>query len=790
MIPGIRVIEISGVRELTPGDFPLALVACPTGGLQLVPPDETRHVLLSLQWLDEKLVAEPGSEHSEVSLNGAPLVRATILGLGDRIKTGAGRVEVEADAGGIRLDLRDQQNHELIRPLTFHPGQAKAKGILNRLSPAVLAVTALFLVLFLATWFLLTARSVQFLSQPQADSVQIESGGFSLELGGRFLLRPGDYTVLLIKQGYHDLTEVIHVGEEQDQQFPLTLEKLPGLLSVNSLPVDGANVFLDGLNLGVTPLESMQVAAGVHTLRVEMPRFQPVQQELEIHGMQQAQAIVLTLLPDWADVSLDSEPGGAEILVDGEVVATTPASVQVMAGSHEIQLSLAGHNSWTTQLDVIANQPVTLDTVTLTRADGLVQLRSNPVGARVSVEGRYRGQTPLDLALPPGKSYSLRLGKTGYQTVTRTVNVTSGQGQRLEVNLPAFLGDVRVLSDPGNATVYLDGRELGKTGQAFALPALPQRLEVRKPGYATYTLTVTPRPGFAQEVEARLQTVEQARVASIPRIIHSSAGDELRLLQPGRFGMGTSRREQGRRSNESLRQVEISLRFYLSSREVTNAQFREFRSQHNSGKFKEMDLNRDDYPVSGVSWGDAVEYCNWLSRRDGLPEAYHKQGDSWELQRPANQGYRLPTEAEWAWAARYQGGVGELKFPWGASMPAESGSGNFADITAKRVLSLYMEDYNDGYAVAAPVAKFKANALGLHDLGGNVAEWIHDYYQTYPGAEKSMFTDPSGPDSGDMHLIRGSSWRSGSLGDLRFAYRDFDKEARPDLGFRIARFAE
>jgi len=790
LIPGIRVTDTSGSRELAPGDFPLAVAACPSGGLQLVLPDETLDALLSLRWQDERLVAEPASHHCQARINDEPLVGATVLKNGDHIEAGAGGVEVTADESGIHLDLRDRHNHELIRPLAFHPGQATAKGVLSRLSPGVLAVTALFLLMFFAAWFLLTARSVQLLTQPQAEVIEIESGGFTLELGGRFLLRPGDYTVLLKKQGYHDLTTVLQVTEEQNQEFLLSLEKLPGLLSVNSLPVEGANVFLDGLNLGVTPLARMQVAAGMHTLRVEMPRFQPVQQELEIHGMQEAQTIDLTMLPDWADVSLDSEPRGAEILLDGEVIATTPASVQVMAGAHEIQLSLAGHNSWSAQLDLVANEAVTLDTVKLTKADGLIQLRSNPAGARVSVEGRYRGQTPLDLALAPGKSYSLRLGKTGYQTVTRTVNVISGQGQRLEVDLPAFLGDVRVLSDPGNATVYLDGRELGKTGQAFALPALPQKLEVRKPGYATYTLTVTPRPGFAQEVEAKLQTVEQARVASIPRIIHSSAGDELRLLQPGRFGMGTSRREQGRRSNESLRQVEISLRFYLSSREVTNAQFREFRSQHNSGKFKEMDLNRDDYPVSGVSWGDAVEYCNWLSRRDGLPEAYRKQGDSWHIQQPVNQGYRLPTEAEWAWAARYQGGVGELKFPWGASMPAESGSGNFADITAKRILSLYMEDYNDGFAVAAPVAKFKANALGLHDLGGNVAEWIHDYYQTYPGAEKRMFTDPMGPDSGEMHLIRGSSWRSGSLGELRLAYRDFDKEARPDLGFRIARFAE
>jgi formylglycine-generating enzyme required for sulfatase activity len=785
----LRINDDSGSRELAAEDLPLAVAASPSGGLQLASQEDIDHPLLLLRWKDDALWALPGENPAPASLNQAPLDQPRRLEDGDVIEAASGLLSVRVDSQEIQLDLRHRQDALLIKPATFRPGQAASSGLASKLSPGKLGLAAAFIVLCLAVWFLLTARSVEILSDPQAQNTVITSG-FNLELGGRFLLRPGNYTVELSRPGYQLLRQDLEVTTKQDQQFRLSLEKLPGLLSVRSVPENGAMVLLDGVEVGETPLNDLEVAAGIHTLRIEAPRYQSVQQDLEIQGMAIAQSLELTMSPAWAEVAVSSTPPGAEILVDGELLASTPSTVEILQGPHELTLSLPGHKSWTKHLEIRANEPLELDTVELVSADGLVQIRSKPVGARITVNGSYSGQTPLDLALAPGKTYSLRLGKAGYQMVTRSVTVESGKDIRLDVELPAFLGEVRILSNPGNATVYANGRELGATGSAYALPALPQRLEIRKTGYAPYVLTVTPRPGFAQEVEAVLQTLEQSRVASIPRIINSSSGHDLRLLQPGRFAMGSSRREQGRRSNESLRQVELTRRYYLSTREVSNAQFREFREQHRAEAFKDLDLNRDDYPASGVSWSDAVEYCNWLSKRDGLPEAYTRQGDNWQLVRPANQGYRLPTEAEWTWAARYQGGVAEIKFPWGDSMPPVSGAGNFADITARKILSLYLEDYNDGYAAAAPVAKFTANAMGMHDLGGNVAEWMHDYYQTYPGASRNVATDPEGAAAGEMHVIRGSSWRHGSMSELRFAYRDFDKAARPDLGFRVARFAE
>ena len=101
-----------------------------------------------------------------------------------------------------------------------------------------------------------------------------------------------------------------------------------------------------------------------------------------------------------------------------------------------------------------------------------------------------------------------------------------------------------------------------------------------------------------------------------------------------------------------------------------------------------------------------------------------------------------------------------------------------------------LPDYNDGHIVASPVGSFAANYFGIYDMGGNVAEWCHDYHSIYPSLSDEIFTDPVGPSSGNKHVIRGASWMRGDLSSTRLSYRDRDNIKRIDVGFRIAKYID
>ena len=150
-------------------------------------------------------------------------------------------------------------------------------------------------------------------------------------------------------------------------------------------------------------------------------------------------------------------------------------------------------------------------------------------------------------------------------------------------------------------------------------------------------------------------------------------------------------------------------------------------------------------------------------------------------------GYRLPAEAEWAWVARHRPDNAELlHFPWGPALPPPARHGNYADRAAAHLVGRIIFGYNDNYAVAAPIGTFAPNAKGIFDLGGNAAEWTHDFYKHPPDPD----TGPLGPNQGEYHVIRGSSWMHGTVTDLRLSFRDYGIDGRRDVGFRIARFAE
>jgi formylglycine-generating enzyme required for sulfatase activity len=226
----------------------------------------------------------------------------------------------------------------------------------------------------------------------------------------------------------------------------------------------------------------------------------------------------------------------------------------------------------------------------------------------------------------------------------------------------------------------------------------------------------------------------------------------------------------------------------MGLREVTNKEFKKFLSAHSSGSLQGQSLNRDDLPVVQVTWEQAALFCNWLSAKESLPPSYIKLNGEVVAAEPLRTGYRLPTEAEWEYAARFNNNKASMKYPWGTTFPPPPKSGNFADISAKDLLANYLIGYNDGYPATAHPGAFGPNSLGLYDLGGNVAEWSHDYYAIYPYSAQEIYVDPLGPKDGKHRVIKGSSWKDGSISELRLSYRDYSQDKRNDVGFRIVRY--
>lgn len=421
---------------------------------------------------------------------------------------------------------------------------------------------------------------------------------------------------------------------------------------------------------------------------------------------------------------------------------------------------------------------------------GVLVLTSEPAGASILLDGEFVGAAPLELEVEPG-AHAVRASKAGFGSAEAEFEVEADARRELALVLAARLGEVRVIAFPPDAELFVDGAPRGRAdGAVLELPAVEHVVELRKPGYATARRKVTPLPGNPQAVEITLETVEEEARAAIPQVLRV-AGHELLRIEGGTFEMGASRREPGRRANEALRTVELTRPFYLSTHEVTNGQLRRFIAGHASGSLGGFRLDGEDHPAVQVTWQQAAAYCNWLSEQEGLAKAYVLRGERLVAASPMTGGYRLPTEAEWAWAARHDGKAREAtKYPWGDRLPVAPKSGNYADSRAQAFVPGALTDLDDGFAVSAPVGSFPKSAAGFYDLGGNVAEWVHDAYVLAPTLSAGTARDPLGPPEGDLHVIRGASFLHASITELRWTFRDYGDAARPDLGFRIARYWE
>ncbi len=644
--------------------------------------------------------------------------------------------------------------------------------------------------LALAALFLLLAVPVELEIEPAPETHSLDGPLPGVPLAGRLLLLPGEYRLRAQRTGYRPLDTRVTLDRAGPHRLSFALDELPGRIALDLDPDVAYTLRVDGVAVAADPDGRHPVPRGRHALSIETERYLSAEREIEVAGLGRDETFAFALQPAWATLHLDSRPPGAAVVLDGVPLGTTPLEAELLQGTRTLILSHPGHKPVRLDLPVEAGATLHLDAVVLPPADGSLALGSTPSGATVTVDGAYRGTTPLRLELASGTPHRLRLALPGHRPLEQEVTLEPEQTRELNLRLAAQLGTVFVSARPADAELLVDGRPAGRATQRLRLAARAHVLEFRRDGFAPQRVEVTPNPAASQRVDVTLQTVAAAAEAATPASIAAAGGIRLRLVRPGApFRMGASRREAGRRANESARQVQLTRPFYLGVTEVTNAQFRRFDGSHDSGRGEGAVLNGDDQPVVRVDWNAAARFCNWLSREEGLPEAYVQRGERMVAVTPLNTGYRLPTEAEWAYVARAHGRETPSRYPWEGGYPPVTASGNYADARIADILADVVPGYDDGYRGSAPVGRFAPWPEGFMDLGGNVAEWVHDHYAVYPGVAERLVSDPTGPETGEHHVVRGASWRFGSITELRLSYRDYSRSARDDLGFRVARYA-
>lgn len=794
----LRVVEPLGVREFDADDLPLSLGG---PGSDLVLPGAAAGSSIAL--IDVKdgqvLVKDPHTGLVQPLIPGRLLEVGTArLALRDDGATPCLTLSHDAGdrtlppEGGIGESPEEQQAPDRIpvEVLSYQPPPAENRAATGHLPwPRIAAgVGALAVLALLAV--LLASVAVTVRTTPAVADIEVEFRGTWLDVGvgGRYLVLPGRYAVEVQAEGYAPASVAAEVQRGPDQLLVVPLQRLPGRLEVDTGGVK-ARLTVDGRPAGDLP-GTLEIAAGPRELLVEADRYLAHRESVDILGGGELQQLVVSLTPSFAPVRIESKPAGARVIVDGTELGTTPHAVELDAGRHELRLLYPGYRDFVSPFTVRGGESLMVGPIELGRPDATLRVSTEPAGADVSVGGRYRGKSPLVLTLSPGIDQEVTVNRPGYTGAERSVRLGPGEQGRLAVRLEPVLGEVRVRGQPEDAELLVDGRSRGSANQVLQLPTAPHRIEVRKAGFASFEAVVTPTSGLAQVIEFSLTTPEQARAARLPASVKTGLGQELRLVRGGKFVMGSPRREPGRRSNEAERTVELKRPFYFGVREVSNAEFRAFRAEHASGIHREESLDLDRQPVVRIGWQDAAAFCNWLSARDGLPPAYVASNGRLELARPVTTGYRLPTEAEWEYVARFDGRAAVRKYPWGDALPLAARSGNYADQSAIYLTSVVISGYDDGHRVSAPVGSYPANPLGVQDLGGNVQEWTADRYSIYVTDASSSFVDPVGPETGDAWVVRGAGWLTGRTPELRVAWRDGAAVGRQDLGFRIARYAE
>ena len=527
------------------------------------------------------------------------------------------------------------------------------------------------------------------------------------------------------------------------------------LLVVETKPA-GVEVLIGDQSVGETPLELTNLRSGAYDLTLRHPHYETIRLQDQAFTDGEVLRVDRTLTRGRGKLTVLTTPRNAWVERDGERLASrTPVTLEGLpAGPLELTLGADEHRTAHVRAEVPKDGLGRLERTLERIVYGTLMLELVPADATVTLLDIGPPYRP-GMRLPEGR-YRVVAKREGYAEATREVAVPGNGEARERIVLTPVPQPFTVVATPADASVAISGvAEAYRAGMALA-PG-DYQVRVSAPRYEAKEETVRHGSGVptVHRVELEKLFVTGQRFRDCPDC------PEMVVVPAGSFQMGSPSSEVGRSDNEGpVHRVTVGSPFAVGVFEVKFAEWDACASSGGCQGHRPSDggWGRGRHPVVDVSWDDAKSYVQWLSSRTG-------------------ERYRLLSESEWEYVARAET---RTPFHTGGTISTDQANyqGSFTYGSGRE--GVYRER-------TVPVGSFPANGWGLHDVHGNVWEWVEDCWNgSYAGAPRDGSAWQSGVCS--RRVLRGGSWVS-SPGGLRSAYRNGDGTGYRgnSSGFRVAR---
>ena len=481
-----------------------------------------------------------------------------------------------------------------------------------------------------------------------------------------------------------------------------------------------AIVELDGMPLEVVDgYAEKSMSYGTYDYRVSCADYHTEAGKLTVSSAGKVE-MNISLRPNfgWIDIQGRSEYHGAQVYLDNKHIGQLPLkSDAVKSGTYQVKVLKALYKPYEQQVTVTDNNTATLN-VALVPNFANITLTTD-AESEIWIDGRQRGKGQCTLNLELGE-YTVEVKRPSHRTVSDVIHVAELTDRTIQLSSPTpIYGILDISSSPSRAIVLVDGVEVGQTPLILDNVLVGSRkVTLKKEGYEPYEKDVVLKENADNTLAATLE-VEKPKApafANGAKKTYTVNGVSFTMIdvEGGTFTMGATREQGSDTDNDEKPVHKVTLSNYsIGETEVTQELWRAVMGSNPSSFTGNLQC-----PVECVSWNDCQTFIKKLNQLTG-------------------ENFRLPTEAEWEYAAR--GGKQSKGYKY-------SGSNTLGDVA--------WYDSNSSNKTHAVKTK-QPNELGIYDMSGNVWEWCSDWYGSY---SSSAQTNPAGPSSGSSRVLRGGSW--------------------------------